>query len=88
MPLSRLAPHTRWTCPAPDVTETRQGRVLLVWGDVPYWTVVDAELAALLGALDGTVSLEALFARHPAWGAARAEVLAALTVLAALSARS
>ncbi len=81
MPLSRLAPHTRWTCPAPDVTETRQGRVLLVWGDVPYWTVVDAELAALLGALDGTVSLEALFARHPAWGAARAEVLAALTVL-------
>jgi radical SAM protein with 4Fe4S-binding SPASM domain len=80
MPLFPLTTHTRLTACRPDFSEVRQGRVLLVWGEQPFWTVVDTELATLLEALDST-TLDALFVRHPAWGAQRAAVLAALAPL-------
>ncbi len=34
--------------PSPDLVERRDGRVLLVWGDAPYWLVVDDEAAAFV----------------------------------------
>ena len=32
----------------PDVVEHRGERVLLIWGDVPHWMVVDEEMKAFL----------------------------------------
>jgi len=37
----------------PDVREERDGRVLLLWGNVPHWMVVDKEMDAFLLDLDG-----------------------------------
>jgi radical SAM protein with 4Fe4S-binding SPASM domain len=66
--------HRRWRLRPPDLQEHRGERVLLVWGDLPFWTVVDAELHALLGRLDGPVSIDDLLAGHPQ----RREALTAL----------
>ena len=38
-------------CLAPDYSERRDERVLLVWGDLPYWTVVDTAAARFIGEL-------------------------------------
>jgi radical SAM protein with 4Fe4S-binding SPASM domain len=38
-------------CLAPDYAETRGGRVLLVWGDLPFWMIVDAQAARLITGL-------------------------------------
>jgi len=46
-------------CP-PDLEDRRDDRLLMVWGDLPYWTVVDAELRDLLSLLDGTRTLGAV----------------------------
>jgi len=35
----------------PDMIEQRDSRILLVWGDVPYWQVVDAEMFEFLDIL-------------------------------------
>jgi len=43
----------------PDKKEVRHGRSLLIWGDLPHWMVVDAEMETFLQSLDGTVSLAA-----------------------------
>ncbi len=42
----------RYHCPPPDLTETRDGRTLHVWGDVPHWLVADDELTEALAALE------------------------------------
>ena len=67
---SRLARH-RVRLRPPDHAEQRDGRHLLVWGDVPHWMVVDGELRAFLEALDGTEPLGALIRSRPAWASAR-----------------
>ncbi|MGB2755896.1 MAG: radical SAM protein [Phycisphaerae bacterium] len=41
----------RYACPPPDLVETRAGRTLHVWGDVPYWLVADKELTDALAVL-------------------------------------
>jgi radical SAM protein with 4Fe4S-binding SPASM domain len=41
----------------PDMMEEREGKILLVWGNIPFWTVVDRELFELLNMLDGKRSL-------------------------------
>ena len=40
-----------YACPPPDLVETRAGRTLHVWGDVPHWIVADAELTDALAVL-------------------------------------
>jgi radical SAM protein with 4Fe4S-binding SPASM domain len=42
---------------APDIEERRGDNFLMVWGDIPYWTVVDTELRYLLGSLNGAKPL-------------------------------
>ena len=41
----------------PGLQEQRGDGFLMVWGDLPYWTVVDSELRDLLSLLDGTRTL-------------------------------
>jgi len=65
----------------PDYREERDGLVLLVWGDLPYWTVVDHEFESLLRALDGKRRLGEIVADHAAWQAQRQEVTANLRLL-------
>lgn len=42
---------TDYVCPPPDLTETRDGRTLHVWGDACHWIVADAELTEALAEL-------------------------------------
>jgi len=48
----------------PSLHETREGRHLLVWGDLGQWLVVDDELWALLEALDGRYPLRKVLRGH------------------------
>jgi radical SAM protein with 4Fe4S-binding SPASM domain len=73
--------RTRWTLRLPDFTEARGDSVLLIWGDLPFWTVVDRDFHALLLMLDGTRILGHLFAEHPEWAGQQREILAGLTAL-------
>ncbi len=49
---------------APDLRERRGERVLLVWGDLPWWTVVDREadrfITALVGGRSAAQALDSL----------------------------
>lgn len=38
-------------CLAPDYTERRGSRVLLIWGELPFWTIVDPQAARFVEAL-------------------------------------
>lgn len=58
---------SRIYCPPPDLVDHRNDLVLLIWGDIPYWTVVDDEMYQLLGKMDGRTTLHDVFARYPAW---------------------
>ena len=42
----------------PDLQDQRGDRLLMVWGDLPYWIVIDSELRDLLFAMDGCSSLD------------------------------
>jgi radical SAM protein with 4Fe4S-binding SPASM domain len=44
----------------PDYREKRGGNVLFVWGRIPYWTVVDEELAGFMDSLDGERTMDEL----------------------------
>ncbi|MHB1456775.1 MAG: radical SAM protein [Armatimonadota bacterium] len=44
----------------PDYQAERDGRFLLVWGDIPQWVIVDGELLELFWQLDGTKQLSEL----------------------------
>lgn len=44
----------------PDYQLERDGRFLLIWGDIPHWVIVDNELLGLLRQLDGKKSLNEL----------------------------
>ncbi|MHB9132579.1 MAG: radical SAM protein [Armatimonadota bacterium] len=81
--MSSLLPFIakRYCALPPDLVEERGDRVLMVWGSVPYWMVVDRELHAVLSQLDGTKSLAALLAANPQWAPAKREIERALTVL-------
>jgi radical SAM protein with 4Fe4S-binding SPASM domain len=81
--MKRLLPLTRqrWVWRAPDYREERGDAVLLVWGDVPYWTVVDREGEALLQALDGKHTLGEIIDGRPAWRAQREAILSLLNSL-------
>jgi len=69
----------RYQCPPPDLVETRAGRTLHVWGDVPYWIVADKELAEALSALREAQAIPALAAAlAETWKRPRREVLKAL----------
>jgi radical SAM protein with 4Fe4S-binding SPASM domain len=50
----------------PDIEEQRGNHHLLVWGDVPHWMVVDAELKEFLGTLDGRQPLSEQLVRSHA----------------------
>lgn len=63
--------------PPPDYREERDGLVLLVWGDVPYWTVVDAEFDAVVQAMAGGRLAEEVIGTGPE----RREVLAQVRAL-------
>ncbi len=41
----------------PDLREERDGKFLLVWGNIPFWTVVDRDLERFLSRLDAPVAL-------------------------------
>jgi len=69
-----------WRLTPPDLVEERDELVLLVWGDLPYWSVVDREFHALLCALDGR-GLDQVLSEQPAWRAQRREIETQLEVL-------
>lgn len=54
----------RLTVPPATLHEQRGARHLLVWGEVAQWLVVDGELHALLGRLDGRRDLGAALRDH------------------------
>ncbi len=43
-----IDPNTRIEARRPSLREDRDGRVLLIWGELGQWLVVDAEAAALV----------------------------------------
>ncbi len=65
----------------PDYREERGDQALLVWGDIPYWTVVPKELEILLRELDGRVTPDEVINRNPEWAAQRKDILASLQTL-------
>jgi len=69
-----------WRLTSPDLVEERDGLILLVWGDLPYWSVVDQEFYNLLRELDGRW-LEQVLNEHPAWREQRREIEMQLAVL-------
>ncbi|HAK95421.1 MAG TPA: hypothetical protein DCM87_10545 [Planctomycetes bacterium] len=75
--------HTVLACPKPDYTARRNGKVLLVWKDVPYWMVVDEDFRAFLDELDGTRTLAEVARSRPAWLAARRGIARAARTLVA-----
>jgi radical SAM protein with 4Fe4S-binding SPASM domain len=85
MPHMPLFPPSvgRLTVRPPDFTEARGDRVLLIWGDLPYWTVVDREFHELLLLLDGTRTLDTVLAERPDWAAQRRVIRAGLAALRA-----
>lgn len=80
-------------CPAPDVTEVRGKRTLLLWGDPPFWMVVDRQAARLVQALargDSLTEATAWATGRPATEASLAEagqVLARLREVGLLGGR-
>lgn len=50
--------HQPMTLARPSHVEMRGTAVLMIWGDVPYWIIVDSELHALLTSLDGRLTLD------------------------------
>lgn len=73
----------RYILRPPDYTEARGDRVLLIWGDLPHWTVVDGEFHELLLMLDGTRTLAEILAGRPGWAAQRRDIAAGLAALRA-----
>jgi len=69
-----------WRLMPPDLFEERGELVLLVWGDLPYWSVVDREFYSLLRILDGR-GLEQVLHESPAWREQRKEIEGQLAVL-------
>ncbi|MHB9109238.1 MAG: radical SAM protein [Armatimonadota bacterium] len=69
-----------WRLTPPDLVEERGELVLLVWGSLPYWSVVDREFHALLRALDGR-GLDEVLTDNPAWRGQRREIEGQLAVL-------
>lgn len=67
----------------PDYVEERRDLVLLIWGDLPFWTVVDREFHNLLRGLDGARRIEAVIDARPAWRAMREEILQQIASLRA-----
>jgi len=55
----------------PDYREDRNGHSLLIWRQIPYWTVVDTELCNLLYKLDGGRSLDHAAGNTPLPGTIR-----------------
>jgi len=51
----------------PDLVDERGGNRLLVWRDIPAWSVVDEDLHELLLALDGSRALREVLASRPEW---------------------
>ncbi len=50
--------------PAPDLVDRRGDRLLLVWGGLAQWLVVDEELRSLLALFDGRKTLTEVVAAH------------------------
>ncbi|MBI4860471.1 MAG: radical SAM protein [Candidatus Riflebacteria bacterium] len=61
-------------CPA-DLAARRGDQVLLVWGRVPHWIVVDTEAHELLTGLERGSTLGEIFARQPGLRQQEAKVL-------------
>ncbi len=53
---------TKSSLKKPDILEQRADLSLMVWGDIPYWLVADAELRSLLDQLDGSRTVNELLA--------------------------
>ena len=64
----------RWRYRPADYREERGELVLLVWGDIPYWTVIDKEFESLLQALDGKRSLQEIIDTQPDWQAQQQQI--------------
>ncbi len=81
MPLARRsnAPYLRLL--PPDLIDECGEQVLLVWGEVPYWMVVDHEAYALLRLLDGERTVAEILAGHASWQAAEREIAQLLDTL-------
>lgn len=70
-----------YTARQPNYEERRGERWLLVWRDIPHWTVVDSDLHELLLELDGRRSLDDVIKAHPKWANMQEDVLAAIATL-------
>ncbi len=68
---------------SPDIREERGELVLMVWGDIPYWTVLGKDLEEFLQAMDGSRTVSETIALRPEWVAQRKDILASLQTLRA-----
>ncbi len=68
----RNAPYLRLL--PPDLIEERGEQVLLVWGETPYWTVVDREAHALLRLFDEERTLAEILADYAPRQAEKREI--------------
>lgn len=83
MILANRMRNCRYSLVPPDYVGRRGDNRLLVWGDVPCWTVVDREFHELLQALDGGLSVDDILATRPGWASSRREAVKGLEKLAA-----
>ncbi len=72
------------TVPPPDIRERRGDRVLLVWGDAPWWTVVDPQADRFIAALAAGKSTSAALAELTGGRADLAVAQAAAAIVARL----
>ncbi len=65
----------------PDFREERGDLVLLIWGDIPYWTIVDKDFESLLYHLDGENSLQDIIKKNPTWNMQKKEIITQLKII-------
>lgn len=64
----------------PDYKEQREDMHLLVWRDLPHWTIIDDDLYTFLGRINGNTSLEEVIASEPSWRRNKPDILKAIKV--------
>jgi radical SAM protein with 4Fe4S-binding SPASM domain len=65
----------------PDIVQKRNDEVLLVWGDIPFWTVVDNDMFRLLNLLTGEKTLSDILTCRNTWSSQLDDIFKAISIL-------
>jgi sulfatase maturation enzyme AslB (radical SAM superfamily) len=65
----------------PDIVQKRNDEVLLVWGDIPFWTVVDNAMFRLLNLLTGEKTLSDILTCRNTWSSQLDDIFKAISIL-------